>query len=379
MKEKHNHMEAVLVFIFVLISIYNATPKQHKPLTISNNKNGLWSDTRKIGIENNLVLGKEYGDESEMFSYIRDITIDERDSIYVMDSMELIIKVFNRDGKFIRTFGREGQGPGEFQSLDGICWSKLDNFIYIADRLNHRINWFSTEGEFLGSINTTKINAAIEDISSLNDGRFVLTARVTGDRSAKYKIIVTSHNFEDLIAEIEAEFPVYSVGATISPKFSDVGTLLGEKIYYTSPSEYKITVLNSDFKKQLIIDKSHPQMFVPNYVRGFYADFNTIETLMSIDDIYIVGIQSTLVKNIPRFKEKSELIKFVYAADLSTWNLKTVYQLDFYDNNFQFLEKLEIPGKKRLAGRDSRKNVYFIENEPFPRIIRGRIIVEDKN
>ena len=119
-------------------------------------------------------------------------------------------------------------------------------------------------------------------------------------------------------------------------------------------------------------------MFEPNYVEGFYVDFNTIETLMSIEDRYIVGVQSTLIKEIPRFKEKRELIEFVYAPDLSTWQLKTVYQLDLYNKDFQFLGYIEIPEKMRLAGKDSQDRVYFIENDPFPRIVRSQILIKDK-
>ena len=43
-----------------------------------------------------------------------------------------------------------------------------------------------------------------------------------------------------------------------------------------------------------------------------------------------------------------------------------------------FLGKFETSEKRRLAGRDSRNNVYFIENEPFPRVIRSRIVIKDK-
>ena len=314
-----------------------------------------------------------------MFSYIRDIVLDPQDNIYAIDSMELCIKVFNREGQFVRAFGREGQGPGEFQTIDAICWNHQNSFIYIADRRNQRISWFSSDGHFQGSEKTNTFNASIEGINCLEDGRFVLTARIIGDRSGKHKIIVTPPNLKKVIAEIEENFDVYSVGAEISPNFSDVGILFEDLIYYSSPSEYTITVLNPEFEKQRIVTKSFPQMFPPHYVRGFYVDFNTIETLMPWEDKFVVGIQNTQVKNIPQFNKKRELIEFVYKENLKEWRLKTAYQLDFFDSDFQFLGTVHIPGKRRLAGQDSLNRFYFIENEPFPRIIRSRIRIEDKN
>ncbi len=378
MRNKHNHLALVLFAILAFVSTLTAAPVQNDHQTVSNSQKGLWQDKKRIEIEDELVLGKEFGDETEMFSYIRDLAIDHQDNLYVADSMDLCIKVFTSDGKFIRAFGREGQGPGEFQTIDAICWSQKDNCIYITDRRNHRISWFGSDGEFCGSIKTEIFNADIEGLSCLENGCFVLTARIIGDRKSKCKIIVTSHNFENVFAEIEDEFPIFSVGATISPKFSDVGILQGERIYYTSPSEYKITVLNSDFEKQTTIGKSLPRMFPPHYVRGFYVDFNAIESLLLWEDKLIVGVQSTQVKAIPKFKEKRELIEFVYEDDLTTWELKTAYQLDFFNKGFQFLGYVEVPEKRSLAGCDSSGRVYFFENEPFPRVILSWITIEDK-
>jgi len=379
MRIKRQHIRSVLLSILVLFSTSYVMPDQDGSLIVSNNKKGIWNDTKRIVIEEELIIGQEYGAEAEMFSYIRDMALDQQDNLYVVDSMEVCVKIFDSKGKFVRVFGREGQGPGEFQTIDDICWSQEDHFLYIADRRNHRISWFAGDGEFCGSINTGKFHADITSINCLENGRFVLTARITGDRSGKHKIIVTTHDFEDVVADIEEEFPVYSVGAEISPNFSDVGILFGEQIYYTSPSDYSITILSPEYEKSKIVSKSAPRMFPPHYVKGFFVDFNTIESLFPWEGHFIVGVQSTLVKDIPRFKEKRELIEFVYMPDLKEWKLKTAYQLDFYNHEFQFLGHVEIPNKRRLAGKDSQERIYFIENEPFPRIIRSQILMDEKN
>jgi hypothetical protein len=69
----------------------------------------------------------------------------------------------------------------------------------------------------------------------------------------------------------------------------------------------------------------------------------------------------------------------VYKDNLREWDLKTPYQIDFYDKDFQFLKSVDIPDNRRLRGIDSSERVYFIENEPFPRIIRSRVTVKDKS
>ena len=108
-------------------------------------------------------------------------------------------------------------------------------------------------------------------------------------------------------------------------------------------------------------------MFVPQYVRGFYTDFNGIENLASLNGKYIVGISYTDSKDIPLFQQKMELVNFFENEKESR------YQIDVFDGDFRFLSSLEIPPERRLAGIDGKGRLYFIENEPFPRIIRSRI------
>jgi len=50
-----------------------------------------------------------------IFSEIRTIEVDDEGNIYVADSKEVCVKVFDKNGKHIRTFGKKGQGPGEIQ------------------------------------------------------------------------------------------------------------------------------------------------------------------------------------------------------------------------------------------------------------------------
>jgi sugar lactone lactonase YvrE len=59
------------------------------------------------------------------------------------------ISVFDRTGKFLRTIGRTGTGPGEFRTPHAIEFDSQGRLI-VADRHNHRIQILTKEGKYIG-------------------------------------------------------------------------------------------------------------------------------------------------------------------------------------------------------------------------------------
>ena len=259
--------------IVLLLLLSLSSPVHSEYQVVKNTEKGLWDGSGKISLHDEMIIGKEIGDESEMFGYIRGLSIDQKDNIYVADSFDLNISVYSTEGEFIREFGREGQGPGEFQTMDGICWCKKDNNLYITDRRNHRINRFSSEGKHLGSVKDTLFNASIEGICSLEDGRFVLTARSLGDNSTEYRIITTDFAFQKTAAELADKFPAHTVGIKWAPRFSDVGVFRGDQIYYTSPSEYRIVFTGFSPREKTDYPEISSQDVHPSICSGILCRF----------------------------------------------------------------------------------------------------------
>jgi sugar lactone lactonase YvrE len=57
--------------------------------------------------------------------------------------------VFDRNGKFLRTIGRTGTGPGEFRTPHALAWDSRGRLI-VADRHNHRIQILDKSGKYIG-------------------------------------------------------------------------------------------------------------------------------------------------------------------------------------------------------------------------------------
>ncbi len=69
-----------------------------------------------------LTIGQESGDENFMFGHISYIDVDPGGNIYIADSKNRQVRVFDRDGRFLRKIAvPQGQGPQELNQISGIA------------------------------------------------------------------------------------------------------------------------------------------------------------------------------------------------------------------------------------------------------------------
>jgi DNA-binding beta-propeller fold protein YncE len=98
-----------------------------------------------------LVLGrKDVAAESDwLFNQPTDVAFGANGEIYVSDGYgnSRVVK-FDRDGKFLKAWGKHGTGPGEFNLPHSVVVDAKGN-VYVGDRENKRIEIFDTDGNFL--------------------------------------------------------------------------------------------------------------------------------------------------------------------------------------------------------------------------------------
>ena len=102
-------------------------------------------------LEKNLRIGIGEGDENYMFAEVRAVQVDNQDNIYVLDTKLINIKVFDKEGRFVRMFLKTGQGPEEV-GWPARMYMRDGNIIVILDSRNRKYLEFSTEGECLREI-----------------------------------------------------------------------------------------------------------------------------------------------------------------------------------------------------------------------------------
>ncbi len=113
-------------------------------------------DGRQVyGFEEEVNIGVEEGDENYMLHYPLDIKVSDGGFIYVMDWKEDYLRVYDKDGKYVRTVASKGRGPGEFESpayfdflSDGniVLMDSRHRRVMILDEKRTYIDGFRLEG-----------------------------------------------------------------------------------------------------------------------------------------------------------------------------------------------------------------------------------------
>jgi len=97
-----------------------------------------------------LSLGTLEGADELMFGRIASVVRDMGGDLIVADNGAGEIRVFDAGGSHLRTFGRKGEGPGEFQVLSG-AWPGAEGTVVALDRRLSRITQFDSGGSLIAT------------------------------------------------------------------------------------------------------------------------------------------------------------------------------------------------------------------------------------
>jgi len=268
-----NRTKVVLIFLFLSVFIIAISSEGQKAKwegtiekedgvkIIKNPKTPLYGEI-ELELEVDLVIGGEDVDENYMFRRVSDIEVDEEGNIYVLDSRECRIQKYDKNGRYLKTIGRKGEGPGEFQRPGRITFDARRK-LYVDEY--KKIIIFEEDGTFEKNVNT---DFHVSSYLVTKEGKFLGWSRIRTEKGSSFDVILVDSNGKKV--ETVASFPDPIVVVTKSasggvsmsrggsPPYSPglfFCSLSDELGIYGYSSEYKLCVVNSSGEIVHVIEK----------------------------------------------------------------------------------------------------------------------------
>ena len=99
----------------------------------------------KLDLEQDLQIGKE-DDDNYIFGVVSSIQADDEGNIYVCDIKLARVQKYDKNGRFLMTIGKKGQGPGEYENPFEAFLLPKTSSLYI--RSNMRVLEYDQNGAY---------------------------------------------------------------------------------------------------------------------------------------------------------------------------------------------------------------------------------------
>jgi len=219
--------------------------------------------------------------EQYLISEIRQIVVDDQGNIYILDRKASDIKVFDGSGKFVRTIGRKGQGPGELSSPTSISINRKKNELCVI-QVTRRISFFSLDGTFLRNLSTATTWALLGGVDSA--GNIVITEGIVTPPNPAYAVKKFDGDMK-LLAEL-ARTPA-NTPRTFDAFFPALRWTLDDEddVIYGYPKTYELQIFNAQNKLVRKIEKDYDPVKVTEaevaegmkeVVEGITANFSKV-------------------------------------------------------------------------------------------------------
>ena len=254
----------------------------------------------KLDLAEDLKIGRA-NDENYLFDRVRDVEVDRDGSIYVVDLRNFRVQKFDKNGKYLLTFGRKGQGPGEFDMPSRARFDESIGSVVVRDQA-YTLEYFSADGKPLKSL---RIAHGCYDFRIAPDG--TVFAIVGTENDIKIVHSLNKVDTQGQIGKNIVEFPygLYMqrtesggiLSMTTGHELQLLFNLLdNQSLVFGYSKEYVLTVVDFDgnVRYRIVKDEPYPKftdkekgeykrMPLPEYKPYFYALF--------VDDLGRIYVQ----------------------------------------------------------------------------------------
>lgn len=336
--------------------------------------------------DKHLKLDMEISEAGEvLFESIIDIATDSKNNIYALDRKQKTLYKFAEDGSFLKRIGRQGQGPGEFQSPCSV-YIGPDDLIYVLDETNRRIEIFKENCDYLRTIILIEFpigNAKKLAVDKKNNvfisGYFPFNDSILAKYSSKGELIKTYRL--PIIEYSGISFDAH--GKRMLNQFLAGGSLCidhSERIYVSYSWPYIIKSIDQQGEQILAIDTKSdawwtPFIFETTEINGilFSESTRTIKVFFWGNDYLVNSIYVKDWTGNPRKKIDRSLLRKdpeIYYKINGEYSV-----LDIYSKDGKFIDRIKSKERNYFFCSDGKQRILGVErdNDDMTKIVRYSI------
>jgi len=325
--------------------------------------------------------------EKDPLRAITRIDFDSKNNIYICDYMSSNVKVYEKNGKLLRTIGRAGRGPNEYIGLKSIFVDKNNNDdIYISDVSINRITCLDKKGNYIYDFpidskyyysgvgmfkKENKFYIPAKDAHS-NFFKDVTRTYVIAELDMKGKIIKTMGKIDEIYNE-------YNLTNMLRTNFEN--KIINNNIYYTLLAYYKVYYINlnnGNVYKFGIKGKNFHKLIKNPYTEpgvSLKKSLNYRGKLTHMTKPFLMNNNILLVEYYNNNKMKDRSGKNLY--DNGKENLFDGY-IQVYDlKNKLYLGEIYI-GQKKIICMDNNDYLYAIKDHGSNELIKYNLKIIKK-
>ena len=212
------------------------------------------SGPSKLVLTQDLVIGKEEAGGSSLFGELRSLGVDGQGNIWTLDWEDDKVRVFDKTGRLISTFGKKGQGPEEWENPVRMVVAPDGTGVILDTR---KLSFFSLDGRCLKEVSTAKARMS----------RFKIDSRGTiyADEMAFYeklmlKLVKYDPALTPLATLAEVEEPFKTGAISPFPILLYCHVTADDRLIWMANSKYEFHVLSPEGKPLRKIIKDHERV-----------------------------------------------------------------------------------------------------------------------
>ena len=313
-----------------------------------------------LSLEEELTIGETEGREEYMFSEIGTIAVDDEERIYISDRKETHLKVFDKDGVYLITIGRKGQGPGEFERISGMQITHQKELL-VFDMNMRRLSFFAGDGKLIETLSISELRPFKLNMNSKRN--FIITSialdlmtnqsiselKIYDNKMSLLKTIVTPSP-RSLFNPFDSFFIwklgkddniIYGYNETYEMQILDLGGELIKKIV----KDYDPVKITREEKEEAEKKYSPPNKIVYPQFRPAYRYF----TLDDEDRIYVQTFEKTLDGNGYYYdifdSEGKYIAKIPLEFQPQAFKKNKLYTIEEDEDGYQYIKRYEVNWK----------------------------------